>query len=253
MDTLKAILTEEGLVSFECKVVGSPTPLLRWFKDGHELKPGDVYQLTGTNSLGSYCCIARNCMGEARSSAELTVEDIQNQLNDEERMQLLSKSQAPKFICGLKSIEAKINEPHRFTVQINSGPLPTLSWFRDDIPIETELERYIVRHEALGICHLEVTRLEFMDQAEWKCVATNEFGHSVTSCFLKLIIPKHFKKPKFLECLRAVLSEEGAVNLECKVIGVPQPTLKWYKDGIELKPGDIHKITSGEVKCLILY
>lgn len=53
LDTLKAVLTEEGLVSFECKVVGSPTPLLRWFKDGQELKPGDVYQLTGTNSLGT--------------------------------------------------------------------------------------------------------------------------------------------------------------------------------------------------------
>lgn len=52
MENLKAILTEEGLVSFECKVVGFPTPLLRWFKDGQELKPGDVYQLTGTNSLG---------------------------------------------------------------------------------------------------------------------------------------------------------------------------------------------------------
>lgn len=54
MENLKAVLTEEGLVSFECKVVGFPTPLLRWFKDGQELKPGDVYQLTGTNSLGAY-------------------------------------------------------------------------------------------------------------------------------------------------------------------------------------------------------
>jgi hypothetical protein len=51
-------------------------------------------------------------------------------------------------------------------------------------------------------------------------VASNEFGHSVTSCFLKLIIPRHFKKPRFLECLRAILSEEGAVNLECKVSAV---------------------------------
>ena len=50
-------------------------------------------------------------------------------------------------------------------------------------------------------------------------------------------IPKSYKKPKFLESLRAVLTEEGAVNLECKVIGVPQPTLSWFKDGVELKQG----------------
>lgn len=77
-------------------------------------------------------------------------------------------------------------------------------------------------------------------------MATNEFGQSATSGFLKLIIPKHYKKPRFLECLRAILTEQGAVNLECKVIGIPQPTLKWYKDGKELQPGDIHKIVSGQ-------
>lgn len=117
MENLQAVLTEEGLVSFECKVVGFPTPVLSWFKDGQELKPGDVYQLTGTNSLGSYCCIARNCMGQASSSAELTVEDIQNQLNEEEKAHLFSKNQAPKFIQGLKSVEAKIDEPFRFTIK----------------------------------------------------------------------------------------------------------------------------------------
>jgi hypothetical protein len=66
-------------------------------------------------------------------------------------------------------------------------------------------------------------------------VAANEFGHSVTSCFLKLIIPRHFKKPRFLESLRAILSEEGAVNLECKVlhwthfvsVGFEFRTAKW--------------------------
>lgn len=34
--------------------------------------------------------------------------------------------------------------------------------------------------------------------------------------------------------------------MECKVIGVPQPVLKWFKDGVELKPGDIHRIISGQ-------
>lgn len=125
------------------------------------------------------------------------------------------------------------------------SPEPSLSWYRDDERIDNT-ERYTIIRENLGTCHLDIKKLEVCDQAEWKCVAANEFGQSVTSGFLKLTIPKHFKKPRFLECLRAILSEEGAVNLECKVIGVPQPVLKWYKDGKELKPGDIHKIISGQ-------
>jgi len=76
------------------------------------------------------------------------------------------------------------------------------------MPVETS-ERYNIIHEAVGLCVLNIRRVELLDQAEWKCVATNDFGQSVTSCFLKLQIPRHFKKPKFLECLRAVLTEEG--------------------------------------------
>lgn len=245
LESLKAVLTDEGLVSFECKVVGFPTPRLKWFKDGQELKPGDVYQLTGTNSLGTYCCIASNCMGESSSTALLTVEDIRNQLNDEEKLMLSQQNQPPKFIQGLKSQEAKINEEFRFCVQVKATPEPILSWYRDELPIETS-DRYIVQKENATTFNLIIKQVEFVDQAEWKCVAINHFGSSITSCFLKLLIPRHYKKPRFLECLRAVLTDEGAVNLECKVIGVPQPVLKWYKDGIELKPGDIHRIISGQ-------
>ena len=56
-------------------------------------------------------------MGEAKSTAELTVEDIQNQLNDEEKLQLLTSNQPPKFIKGLRSCEVKINENHKLVVQ----------------------------------------------------------------------------------------------------------------------------------------
>lgn len=113
--------------------------------------------------------------------------------------------------------------------------------------------------------------LEIDDQAEWKCVAINKYGQTATSSFLKLNIPKNFKSPRFLEELRIAFSNEGSVNLECKVsecaniiskyeinafvkyifmlskvIGVPQPQLKWFKDGQELNPGDMHKIISGQ-------
>ncbi len=77
VEKLRANLTDEGMVSFECKVVGFPTPVLSWLKDGNDLKPGDVYQLYGNQSIGVYTCVAKNCMGEARSTSSLTVEDLE--------------------------------------------------------------------------------------------------------------------------------------------------------------------------------
>lgn len=109
-----------------------------------------------------------------------------------------------------------------FLVTATTTDPPVISWYRDELPIESS-DRYAILRESAGSCQLEIRRVEFVDQAEWKCVAINDFGSSVTSSFLKLQIPKHYKKPRFLECLRAVMSDEGIVNLECKVIGVPQP------------------------------
>lgn len=88
--------------------------------------------------------------------------------------------------------------------------MPILTWFRDELPVDNS-DRYKIDNEEAGLCRLEIRKVEFVDQAEWKCVATNDFGTSLTSCFLKLLIPRHFKKPKFLECLRAVLTDEGKI------------------------------------------
>lgn len=37
--------------------------------------------------------------------------------------------------------------------------------------------------------------------------------------FNKLSVPKAYKIPEFLEELRAILTEQGTVSLECKVVG----------------------------------
>ncbi|KAL4119648.1 hypothetical protein QTP88_012442 [Uroleucon formosanum] len=245
LESLRAIMTDEGLVSFECKVIGYPTPQLLWFKDGKQLQPGDVYELTGSKSLGSYCCVARNCMGETSSLAELTIEDIQNQLNESEKLQLTSNTQPPRFLLGLKSIEANINESFVFRVKVTTESTPSISWYKEDEQV-TETNRYQLSSEGDGTYILNIVPLEIDDQAEWKCVAINKYGQTATSSFLKLNIPKNFKSPRFLEELRIAFSNEGSVNLECKVIGVPQPQLKWFKDGQELNPGDMHKIISGQ-------
>lgn len=47
-------------------------------------------------TAGKYSCIAKNCMGEAQSSAELTIEDIKAHLNDEEKEQLLATNIPPR-------------------------------------------------------------------------------------------------------------------------------------------------------------
>ena len=63
-------------------------------------------------------------------------------------------------------------------------------------------------------------------QGEWSVVARDSVHMVQSSCLLTVTIPKHYKKPRFLEPLKAVLTDEGAVNLECKVRGAKQCNIR---------------------------
>jgi hypothetical protein len=42
-------------------------------------------------------------------------------------------------------------------------------------------------------------------------------------------VPKNYRKPRFVENLKAVLTKDGLVSFECKVVGFPTPILR-YRD-----------------------
>ena len=75
LEELGAVLTEQGTVSLECKVVGVPSPVLRWFRDGEEIRSGDVFALQANMSkpVSVYRCDAVNCCGTVSSEAVLDI------------------------------------------------------------------------------------------------------------------------------------------------------------------------------------
>lgn len=56
-------------------------------------------------------------MGEVSSTTVLTLEDIQSQLSEEEKLLIFATNQPPYFVKGLTTQEMKINEEFRFHVQ----------------------------------------------------------------------------------------------------------------------------------------
>ena len=42
-----------------------------------------------------------------------------------------------------------------------------------------------------------------------------------------VLVPKNYRVPKFVEDLKAVLTKEGLVSFECKVVGFPTPVLRY--------------------------
>lgn len=83
------ILPDGEEVVMSCRVMGSPLPVVRWYKDGQEIMPSTDFQIsydesTGFSTLkipevfpedaGEYACTAENMFGDATTSASLVVD-----------------------------------------------------------------------------------------------------------------------------------------------------------------------------------
>ncbi|KAJ1524904.1 hypothetical protein ONE63_009763 [Megalurothrips usitatus] len=249
LEELRALLTEQGTVSLECKVVGVPTPALRWYKDSKEIRAGDVFALTADasdpTSLGTYTCEAVNCMGRAYSSSRVHVVGRGSREGSLKPADcLLPTGPPPVFDEEIRSEKARIGDPITLSCHVQVPPWPkSIQWYNSDGRVETG-ERYRVLEDGLGGYSVEISALEACDDGEWKCVATSIEGvRGISSAAVTLTYPKNYRKPRFLESLRAILTEEGLVSFECKVVGFPTPQLRWFKDGQELRPGDVYQLT----------
>ncbi|CAG5123370.1 unnamed protein product, partial [Candidula unifasciata] len=84
---------------------------------------------------------------------------------------------------------------------------------------------------------LQVAEVFLDDAGQYTCIAKNSFGEQSTACTLHVIAcdQETVVVPMFLTKLtsRAVLEGEMLL-LECDVIGSPEPTITWLKDGRHL-------------------
>lgn len=252
---MKAILTEQGTVSLECKVIGVPTPKLRWFKDSKEIKAGDIFSLTANpndpTSLGTYTCEAANCMGKTYSTSKLHMAGT-----TPEGAKISDKlfDTAPIFTTELRSLKnIKISDPITLSCHLVVPPWPkTTAWFNRDGKVEPN-EKYALYEDGLGCYTLEVKSTEIADEGQWKFIATSVDGNSsISTCNVSMEVPRNYRKPRFMQNLKAILTEEGLVSFECKVVGYPTPHLRWFKDDHELKPGDVYQVSKFRILKNIL-
>lgn len=101
-----------------------------------------------------------------------------------------------------------------------------VTWFRNDRRV-CENSHIRCVNEGNFYC-IELTPVSLDDVGRWMCMAENASGRNSCLCVLNVLVPKAYKAPEFVEHLRALLTEEGLVSLECKVIGVPTPLLRYF-------------------------
>nr|CRZ24661.1 BMA-UNC-89, isoform b [Brugia malayi] len=259
IEPIKPVTVSVGETAIlEGKVKGEPKPEIKWFNGENIVKetsniqlenlPDGTQRLTIKNATvddtGEYRCVASNQYGDVWCDVTLTV---QVPISEEEGA---NEYAAPTFLRTLEGIHAKELEHVVLECKIVGEPMPEIKWFKDKEEISANDTHFKKETLPDGTARLIIDSVNKDDTGEFRCEAQNNFGTARTDAMLNVWydfeVPVQSEiSPEFAQELKAVQATEGQqISFECRVVGVPVPEVKWFRDGEEVKSDEHVRIES---------
>ncbi|XP_060630493.2 hemicentin-1 isoform X1 [Anolis sagrei] len=235
------ILTQD--ITFECRVSGSPFPIIHWFKDGKPLFSGDpnieildngqILHIKSARRIdkGRYQCSAVNAAGKQFKEHRLIVHV------------------PPAIKGGNITIEVStlLHSMIKLECETMGIPSPAIIWYKDGQVIISNLQAlYLEKGQFLQIPHAQAS-----DSAKYICQATNVAGTAEKIFQVDVYVPPVIEGDSETIQSKQVVAGSSLV-LECNAAGNPPPMLTWLKNGIPVKASDNLHIMSGGRKMEIL-
>ncbi|XP_022664918.1 obscurin-like isoform X4 [Varroa destructor] len=227
-------LTEDGNAG-DKSTTPQPTvsPAFTWFKDGKEFEASErfqvafnddedtlalVFQHVKPEDAGIYTCVASTYSGKISCSAELTVQGAVN----------YKEPSAPTIEANIEDVEVSEGASAMLELKITGWPKPRIVWTKGEKLIESGYGgKYKFLFEDDESMTLVIRSVTKEDAGKYDIVAENELGSASTHCNLHVKCPPKFKK----ELKDASVMTETPLKLDVEVEGLPEPDVKWYKDG----------------------
>lgn len=245
IDLQDAQVVEGFPAKFVVKVIGHPTPKLKWLHNGVEIKAdGDHIKIVdnpdGTNSLlidravssdgGEYQVIATNEVGAATSKAHLTVTP---------KIDGSAPEAGPRFVSGLRDANTDEGKELVLSAPFIANPMPDIIWTKDGKPLAPN-DRITMTCDGKRV-GLTINPAEISDSGTYSCLLANPLGEDSSKC--NAHVRKVFQKPHF--SLR-LFDQPAVLGLDAKlpvrVHGVPYPELFWSFNGKPIKNNDKYAI-----------
>ncbi|XP_056893820.1 hemicentin-1 isoform X2 [Takifugu flavidus] len=207
-------------IAFPCPAKGLPKPVIRWLRNGQELtgsepgvsilEDGTLLLLSSVSPLdsGEYTCAAANDAGSTERKYQLKV-NVPPDFTDNEASRNVSLvlSQSTSLVCD-----------------VTGSPTPVITWYKEETPVVASDNIQIL---DMGKT-LRLLRADTSDAGSYSCQAINIAGSSEKDFFVDVLVPPTIEGSGSSHDIRAFVTQE--ISLECKVEGLPFPTIHWYKD-----------------------
>ncbi|XP_044055859.1 hemicentin-1 isoform X2 [Siniperca chuatsi] len=207
-------------IAFPCPAKGLPKPVIRWLRNGQELtgnepgvsilEDGTLLILASVSPLdnGEYVCAAANDAGSTERKYQLKV-NVPPDFRDSETPSNVSLvlSQSTSLVCD-----------------VTGSPTPVITWYKDGtLVVASNSVQILDMGKTLRLLKAATT-----DAGSYSCKAINIAGSTEKDFFLEVLVPPTIVGSGSPRDISAIVKQE--ISLECKVQGVPFPTIQWYKD-----------------------
>jgi hypothetical protein len=175
-----------------------------------------------------------------------------------------TKIQAPRFLTKLQPVRAPDGSSITFECQVEGSPRPVITWFRQTAVIKPSLDFQMVYDEEGNMASLTIAEVFPEDAGTFTCVAKNSagFASSSTELIVEAPLSDHGSDttitsrrslsresslmdilegipPTFSQRPKTKSVDEGTdVELECRLVAVPEPDVTWFHNGKRIKPSD---------------
>ncbi|XP_035445081.2 obscurin isoform X2 [Spodoptera frugiperda] len=222
-------------ITLKVRCDGVPKPDVEWYRDGTIVANDERHTVTtevggqvdseleikhfNASDAGKYKVRAVSLAGEAVCEAAITLEQ-----------------KSPGFAHKLER-QKDVDEGDllELKAKVDGSPMPTAKWFKDGAPLSPDDSR--VQQTALpdGTVKLSIEHVTPADCGAYKLVISNPHGDSSALC--AVAVNPTPRKPSFsqeLEDVKAVVGQP--LKLEARVMAFPAPEIKWFKDGLPVRP-----------------
>ncbi|XP_048837353.1 Down syndrome cell adhesion molecule-like protein 1 homolog isoform X1 [Brienomyrus brachyistius] len=214
-------------VILTCAVQGSPEFTVTWFRNTEPVTPDQHFSIQGAHNetlfitaaqkkhSGAYQCFATRKGQTAQDFSIILLEDG-----------------TPRIVSSFSERVVAPGEPFSLMCAAKGAPPPTITWTLDDEPVARDSVHRTSQYtlsDGSTVSHVNVTSPEIRDGGVYRCSARNSAGSAEYQARINV------RGPPSIRAMRNITAVAGRNTfINCRVIGYPYYSIKWYKDALLL-------------------